>query len=81
MCPPRPTEVVAGKLSTRILFKGAPIFGDTATGYEIKPGRWVIDAWVELPQDVEPGVYAYELEFRSKSVDFDKSLTFVVGSK
>jgi len=78
MCPRRPTEVVAGRLATRIRFKGDPIVELTEDRYEIKPGRWVIDAMVDLPADAEPGVYAYELEFESDSVEFEKVLTFVV---
>ena len=84
MCPNRPTEVVEGRLSTRIRFKGRPIVRQTDTRYEIKPGRWMVDAIVHLPDDAQPGVYAYELEFESDLLFFQKSLTFVVvtsGSK
>ena len=80
MCPSRPTEVVEGSLSTRIRFKGSPIFGETTTGYEIKPGRWVLDSRVELPEDVEQGVYAYEVSFRGGKITFNKISTFIVGS-
>ncbi len=78
MCPAQPTEVVEGELSTRIRFKGSPIAHQMESQYEIKPGRWVIDAIVHLPEQAEPGVYAYELEFDSKTLEFHKSLTFVV---
>ncbi len=78
MCPENSTEVVAGRLSTRIRFKGQPIVGDTIESYEIKPGRWVVDAFVRIPENAAPGIYAYELAFESASLDFDKSLTFVV---
>lgn len=78
MCPAHPTEVVTGKLSTRIRFKGNPIVQQMDSRYEIKPGRWVVDAIVHLPEQAEPGVYAYELEFDSGTLEFHKSLTFVV---
>lgn len=78
MCPDRSTEVVEGQLSTRIRFKGRAIVRQTDTHYEIKPGRWTVDAVVHLPEDAEPGVYAYELEFESDQLFFQKSLTFVV---
>jgi hypothetical protein len=78
MCPGKPTEVVAGRLATRIRFKGDPIVTLTEERYEIKPGRWVIDASVALPADAEPGVYAYEVDFESESLDFEKHLTFIV---
>ena len=78
MCPVGPTEVVSGLLSTRIRFRGNPIVVDTANGYEIKPGRWVVDAMIKLPEDAEPGVYAHELVFASPELEFEKRLTFVV---
>lgn len=81
MCPRRPTEVVAGRLFTRIRFKGDPIVRETEERYEIKPGRWVVDSFVELPEDAEPGVYAYEVEFEGGPLAFDKRLTFVVRSR
>lgn len=78
MCPATTTAVVSGKLSTKILYKGSPIMVNTDANYEIKPGRWVIDAFVEIPADAEPGVYAYEVAFSGKGLSFNKSLTFLV---
>jgi hypothetical protein len=81
MCPDQPTEVVRGQLSTRIRFRGNPIVQQTDTLYEIKPGRWVVDAVVHLPEEAELGIYAYELEFDSEPLAFEKSLTFVVVAR
>jgi hypothetical protein len=81
MCPERPTGVVSGRLSTRIRFRGNPIVRETTEAYEIKPGRWVVDAEVQLPPDAEPGVYAYEISFESDQLAFEKSLTFVVSAR
>lgn len=81
MCPSRPTEVVSGRLLTRIRFRGDPIVRETTEAYELKPGRWVVDAEVQLPEDAEPGVYAYEVAFESSGVGFEKRLTFVVQSR
>jgi hypothetical protein len=78
MCPARATEVVPGRLMTRIRFKGSPIVRETDERYEIKPGRWVVDSFVRLPEQAEPGIYAYEIEFDGIQVDFDKHLTFLV---
>jgi hypothetical protein len=36
---------------------------------------------VHLPIEAEPGIYAYELEFESKSLEFEKSLTFLVEAR
>lgn len=81
MCPLRATAVVAGQFSTRIRFKGEAIVENTDRSYEIKPGRWVVDAFVEIPEDAEPGVYAYEIEFNGKGLAFDKSLTFLLKER
>jgi hypothetical protein len=81
MCPVNPTEVVTGSLATRIRFKGAPIMVDKLPAWDLKPGRWVIDATVKLPEDAEPGIYTYELQFESAPVAFDKRLTFVVRER
>ncbi len=81
MCPNLPTEVVQGELSTRIRFRGDPIVQERDALYEIKPGRWVVDAIVRLPEEAEPGIYAYEIAFDSGSLVFEKSLTFVVAPR
>ncbi len=81
MCPELPTAVVEGTLATRIHFKGQPIVQQMDSHFEIKPGRWTVDAFIHLPNDAETGVYAYELEFESEPLLFKKSLTFVVTAR
>ncbi len=81
MCPSLPTEVVQGVLSTQIRFRGSPIVQQTDALYEIKPGRWVVDAIVHLPEQAESGIYAYEVEFDGDPLAFEKSLTFVVVAR
>jgi len=78
MCPVRRTAVVAGQLTTRIRFKGEAIVDNTQGDHEIKPGRWVVDSFVEIPEDAEPGIYAYQVKFSGKGLAFDKLLTFLV---
>ena len=80
LCPARPTGVVSGRLQTRIRYRGDPIVRETTRHYDLKPGRWVVDAEVQLPPDAQPGVYAYEIAFESARVDFEERLTFVVES-
>jgi hypothetical protein len=63
---------------TRIRFRGDPIVRERTEAYEIKPGRWVVDAEVSLPSAAEAGVYAYEVEFSAGALHFAESLTFVV---
>ena len=78
LCPTAPTVVVPGALTTRIVFKGRDLVVDRIPDFEIKPGRWIVDAFVRLPESAETGVYALEIAFQSDSVRFDGSVTFGV---
>ena len=81
MCPEQATQVVTGTLSTRSRFRGAAIVRDEVADYEIRPGRWIVDAFVTVPEHADPGVYAYEIEFQSADLRFDERMTFVVDEK
>jgi hypothetical protein len=78
LCPAHPTEVEVGRLVEGIRFRGRILHGETRERFEIRPGRWVLDAFVELPPDAEPGLYAYELRFEGPGVAFEQSWSFVV---
>jgi len=78
LCPTAPTAVVPGKLTTRIVFKGRDLVVDSIPDFEIKPGRWIVDAFVRLPESAETGVYALEIGFASEAIRFDESVTFGV---
>jgi len=78
LCPTAPTAVVPGKFTTRIVFKGRDLVVQSIPNFEIKPGRWIVDAFVRLPENAETGVYALEIGFSSKSIQFDESVTFGV---
>lgn len=78
LCPADPTAVVRGTMATRIRFEGTPIVRDEIRDYVLRPGRWVVDALVRLPEDARIGVYALEVDFRSETVSFTQTLTFAV---
>ncbi len=78
LCPVAPTEVVTGRLVTRIRFKGEAQVIEEVAGYEMKPGRWAVDAFVRLPGDAESGVYALELVFESEPIQLEERITFGV---
>jgi hypothetical protein len=82
MCPESPTEVIQGTLVTRIRFKGRPILDETLDPFEIKPGRWIVDAFIALPESAEEGVYALELRFTTESaeIEIDEAVTFGVDA-
>jgi hypothetical protein len=78
LCPREATEVVQGTLLTRIRFRGRAIASERLSGFELKPGRWIVDAFVKLPAEAEPGVYSLEVQFDSEAVKLDTQLTFAV---
>ena len=78
LCPMTPTAVVDGSLETRIFFKGKPIVSDSNERFELKPGRWVVDTFVEVPPNAEPGVYSIEIRFAGNGAKFQKRRTFAV---
>ena len=65
-----------------IRFKGEPIVTETLEPFEIKPGRWIVDAFIVLPESAEEGVYALELRFISNAseIEIDESVTFGVDA-
>ncbi len=78
LCPETPTAVVSGRLQTRILFRGHAIVHEHQPVYELKPGRWVVDAFVTVPEHAETGVYSMELDFDSESLHFEERRSFAV---
>ncbi len=78
LCPETPTSVVEGTLETRIYFKGEPIVSEANNHFELKPGRWVIDTFVQVPPQAQAGVYSIEIAFQSKPTRFRKRRSFAV---
>jgi len=64
LCPARPAEVLAGTLYRRIYYKGKVVFEDVTRNFELKPGKWAVDAFIRVPPDASPGVYYLEVVFR-----------------
>lgn len=63
MCPLRPSEVIKTRVSRKMLFRGRQVAVNVNDGFEIKPGRWVVDSFFTLPPNSPPGVYALEVSF------------------
>ncbi len=70
--------MVSGTLSTRILHRGRAIVDERDAAYELKPGRWIVDAFVTVPEGAAVGIYAMELEFEGRELRFTERLTFAV---
>jgi len=78
LCTDGPTDVVTGKLETRIMFRGQAILRETNPAYDLRAGRWSIDVFVTVPPSAQEGLYALELDFKSPTVKFNRSETFAV---
>ena len=80
MCPAMPSQVIKGKLTRLIHYEGRIIFEDVTDDFELKPGEWSVDAFIDIPPQAEPGVYSFEVRFSSGEHTFSKSRHFVVTS-
>lgn len=78
LCPEHSSEVLTGTLHTRILFRGRAVVSERDPAYEFKPGRWIVDAFVTVPERAEAGIYSMELAFESPMLAFEESRTFLV---
>jgi hypothetical protein len=70
--------VVIGDLSRRITLKGNTVFEDVSRRFELKPGKWQLDAFIGIPAAAPPGVYAVEVAFSGGTVQFQRSASLVV---
>ncbi len=77
LCPATPTDVIVGTLRTRVLFEGKAIVSQ-AVDEKLRPGRWVLDAFVSLPESAAPGVYAMDVRFESRKGNLSSQIPFLV---
>ena len=82
MCPAKPSEVIKTRVARRMLFKGEQVARNVNDGFEIKPGRWVVDSFFTLPVDSPLGVYALEVIFEAPNgMAHKKVRSFVVSNE
>lgn len=53
-------------LVRRISRGGKVLFEDRDSDFVVKPGRWVVDAFVGIPDSAAPGSYSLELAFEPR---------------
>jgi len=80
-CPARPAQVLAGTLYRRIYFKGKIIFEDKTPNFELKPGKWAVDAFIRVPPEAKAGVYFLEVLFKAPGLTLKEGHNFVVKAK
>ena len=80
MCPSKLSEVIEGTLYTQIHYKGKAVYTKKIRR-EMLPGRWVVDAFIQLPDQAAPGVYALETRFESRKGRFVVHKDFIVEKR
>lgn len=75
LCSKSPAPV-RGTMSTIISLSVAKVFTNTLQGYELKPGRWMINTNIGIPSAAKPGSYRLDTTFKSKTATFNDSATF-----
>jgi len=81
MCPVRPGEVVVGDLSRRITYKGNTVFEDVSRRFELRPGRWRVDAFIGIPPSAPAGIYSVDVSFSGGGVQFERSASLAVSRR
>ena len=78
LCPSQPSKVEYARFTRSILYKGSIIFQDVVNNFELKPGRWSVDAFVTVSDKAEPGVYSLQVTMNSSSLNISVNSGFVV---
>jgi hypothetical protein len=76
-CPSTPAETLRGNVRRTVHSNGKVIFSDTAS-YEFKPGTWIIDAFIGVPEQARNGVYGADVVLQWKNQRLKGSGSFVV---
>lgn len=71
-------RAVTGTLTRRILLDGRPLIADRDPQFQLKPGRYQIDAFVGVPPAAQPGSYMLEISFVSEALRFIDQQPFTV---
>ncbi len=77
LCPKNPTGVVRGTLRTRVLYEGKALLREVVDE-KLRPGRWVLDSFITLPEGAAPGVYAMEVRFESRKGNLNAQIPFLI---
>jgi hypothetical protein len=78
LCSDNYNDKIVGQLYTRITHRGKNVVTDVDETYTLKPGRWLVDTFITLLENLDAGVYTLEIEFYNPKVDFKVENTFIV---
>lgn len=55
------------RLTRSVYAKNRPVLTDTDPAFEIRPGRWAVDAYIQTPENAPAGDYELEAECRPEA--------------
>ncbi len=62
LCPAVPDQPIKGTLYRRIYFNGRLVH-NAPESFELKPGRWGVNAIIKVPEQSKPGAYMLRTDF------------------
>jgi hypothetical protein len=81
LCSAEPSKSVEVTLSRTIVSKGKTVIRDTVKHFELKPGRWAVNALVNVPPQAKPGAYELQLSLTSQTITIKGVVPFFVVQK
>ncbi len=81
LCPADPSKSVEVTLNRTILSKGRVVLRDTVKQFELKPGRWAVNALVNVPAQAKPGPYELQLSLTTQTMTIKGLIPFFVVQK
>ena len=81
LCPAEPSKSVEVTLNRTILSKGRVVLRDTVKQFELKPGRWAVNALVNVPAQAKPGAYELQLSLTTQTMTIKGLIPFFVVQK
>jgi hypothetical protein len=55
------------------------VFEDIIRNFEVRPGKWSVDAFITIPEKAEPGPYSVEATFSAGRVQFQSRQELTVA--
>ena len=78
LCSQDDADEIVGQLYTRFYYRGRNVGSVVNEDYTLKPGRWIADLFITIPEKAKPGVYTLEVEFESPDTGFKVNNTFYI---
>jgi hypothetical protein len=73
-------KVLRGSITRTIVFKGTIMMHDV-TNYEFKPGTWIVDIFIGIPEEAKSGIYMLNIALKYENEMIKASGSFVVKGK